>query len=264
MVGTLTIAMLLMGQVETQAASEEKIVFAELPADERLERLKQEAAEYEIYGGSGDKKLELVEPVLRFNDNITGVVDAVQLLWLNDGRPEATASFWRRKDGLIAHEFQSLSESRLLAKRDGKTMWQPRTPGVQPKPIDGASMPTKTAPGRMNQMRAAARQFTAAVVNQSGNRPLRLLPQPVSRHGKTNTAVLDAAWFVFAKGTNPEVMVLIEARRGEDESYAWHYSPVRMTSAACELKRNDVVVWRIERNRGDSQAGTYFNVYARE
>ncbi|MBC8354338.1 MAG: hypothetical protein H8E66_20275 [Planctomycetes bacterium] len=267
MLDALAIAILCLvpGQVERPDVPAEKVAFADLSADERLELLKKEAAKYSLFVDSEDsEKLVLAEPVLRFNDNVSGVIDAVQLLWLRDKRPQATASFWRRKDGLIAHEFQSLSESRVLAKRDDKAVWHPLAPGVEPKPLDGAPNPANSAPGRLSQMRAAARQFSAAVVNQSGNRSLRLLSQPVSCHGEENAAVLDAGWFVFAKGTNPELMLLIEARRGDDNSYAWHYSPVRMTSAACELKRDDSVVWRVERNRGELPDGTYFNIYARE
>jgi hypothetical protein len=267
MIETLAIAMLCMapGQAEAADAPAEEVAFAELPADQRLAQLKKEAAEYRMFVGSDDgEELVLAEPVLRFNDNVSGVVDAVQLLWFRGKQPEATASFWRRKDGLIAHEFQSLSEYRVLAKRGDETVWHSLASAVKPKPLTRVPGPSKTAVGRLSQMRTAARQFNATVIKRSGNVPLRMLAKPISRHGKKNTAVLDAAWFAFTKGTNPEVMLLIEARRDEDGNYVWHYSPVRMTSGECELKRDDVVVWHVPRNGGSSPEGTYFNIYARE
>ena len=116
----------------------------------------------------------------------------------------------------------------------------------------------------LNQMRRLVRQFNAAVVKRTSRLPLRLLTQPVSRFGQENSAVLDGAWFVFAKGTNPEVMLLVEARHGEDNDYAWYFSPVRMTSSACELKRENVVVWSVEGDRGDSPDRPYFNIYSQE
>lgn len=264
MAASLTIALLLLGQAEPANSPADAVPFAELSADERLAQLKKEASEYSLFVGADDgERLVLAKPVLRFNDNVSGVVDAVQLLWFDGPQPHVTASFWRRKDGLIAHEFQSLSSERVIAKVGGQTMWHPLKPGVEPQPLADAPEPAKAATGRLSQMRTLARGFSAAVKNQSSDRSLRLLTQPIARYGKPNADILDAAWFVFAKGTNPEVMVLIESRR-KDDTYAWHYSPVRMTSRACELKLGDVVVWSVKPNRGSSPEGAYRNIYARE
>ncbi len=265
MIRTFGLAVLLLVQLSFSPLFADESDFADLSADERLAKLKEEAASYELFITDGaEQKLTLADPVLRFNDNISGVVDAIQVVWFLEEQPHATASFWRRKDGLVAHEFQSLSERRIVAQLDNKTVWRPYAPGVVPRPLEGVPTPAKTRAGRMTQMRAAARQFSAKVVKRAGDRPLRLLSQPIARHGNKNAKVLDAAWFAFAKGTNPEVLLLIDARRNEDGDYAWHYSPVRMTSGECELRRNDHVAWTAARNAGRSLEGTYFNIYTRE
>lgn len=260
---SISLLLLVAAQAEPSPAPEE-VPFAEQSAEVRLASLKQEAAEYKLALDTGDRSaLVLSEPVLRFNDNITGVVDGVLLFWLRDEQPQAMASFWHRADGLIAHEFQSLAEDRVLASRGDKTVWHPAVAGIVPRPLMDVAEPATTAPGRLSQMRAAIRDFQAAT-GTTNRRELRLLPQPVHRYGEASAETLDAAWFTFAKGTNPEVMVLIEARRGEDGGYAWQYAPVRMTSAACELRRDGVPVWAVPRDRGERPLGIYFNIYTRE
>lgn len=260
----IAILLLVAGQAEPSNPSNENVICAELSAEDRLAFMKQEAAEYKLFlDPSNGKELALTEPVLRFNDNITGVVDAVVVFWVDDGQPEAVASFWYRKDGLRAHEFQSLSRTRVLAELRDQTVWRPLRPGVEANAVDEEAAPATTALARLSQMRKMVRRFSAAVIVRSGRRQLRLLPQPIYRYGDQNQEVLDAAWFAFAKGTNPEVMVLIEARRGEDDSYGWNYSPVRMSSAACEMKRDDIVVWTAPYTRRQLPSETYFNIYSR-
>ena len=61
-------------------------------------------------------------------------------------------------------------------------------------------------------MRRLARQFSASVNDDKfGRQQLRLLSKPLYSYGKAGSQVLDGAIFAFAKGTNPEVLVLIEA-----------------------------------------------------
>ncbi len=211
----------------------------------RLEYMKQTAAEYEIYrGGEDGEKLTLIEPVLRFSDSVTGVVDAVLLLWTRKERPEAAASFWYRGPSQTEHhEFQSLSTEKLTARRRGRAAWHPSRPGIQMKPLPGAPAPAESAAGRLVHMRSLARQFTASITDQTGRQQLRLMPQPVYRFAQSNGGTLDGALFVFAKGTNPEVMLLLEAVQGEAGAQ-WYSGFARMTVRQIEVRRAGEVVWK--------------------
>jgi hypothetical protein len=88
---------------------------------------------------------------------------------------------------------------------------------------------------------------------------LRLLPQPVYRYGRPDEAVADGAIFAYCKGTNPEVLLLVEAVKNGKE-LQWNYAFARMSSRGCEVRREDKVVWSVPLIRGESPTDPYVNV----
>lgn len=232
----------------------------------RVEHMKRAAKGYAIAPGSDSaKKLTLVEePLLRFDDQVTGVVDGALFVWLLDDRPEAAASVWIRKTGHEFHEFQSLADSALTASARDREWWAPAKAGVERKPLPAAPPPADTAARRLNQMRASAREYAATVrTSEKDQQELRLLPQPVHRYGRADGAVVDGAVFAYCKGTNPEVLLLVEAVKNGKAS-EWQYAFARMTSRGCEVRRDDKVVWTAPRVTGNgSPTDTYFNVVQR-
>src|SRR5262245_13992268 len=132
----------------------------------RMEHMKQAAKSYEIaLASDATKKLVLIdEALLRFDDQVTGVVDGTLFGWMLDGRPAATASVWIRKTGHEFHEFQSLATGALTASDQGQAKWTPAQPGIERKPLSNAQPPAATAVGRLKQMRALAREYSATVI----------------------------------------------------------------------------------------------------
>ena len=53
---------------------------------------------------------------------------------------------------------------------------------------------------------------------------------------------LDGALFTFAFGTDPEALLLIEARSTPDGN-VWHYAAAPFTDFAIQLKHKDLPVW---------------------
>jgi hypothetical protein len=229
----------------------------------RLEHMKQAAKSYKIaLTADAAKKLSLIEePVLRFDDQVTGVVDGTVFLWLLDDRPAATASVWIRKSGpLEFHEFQSLAAGALTASNQGQAKWAPTQGGIERKPAPGAEPPAATAARRLNQMRAFAREYSATVTGwENDQQVLRLLPQPVYRYGRPDGAVADGALFAYCKGTNPEVLLLVEAAKNGNE-LLWKYAFARMSARGCEVRRDDELVWSAPLLRAESATDPYFNV----
>ena len=126
-----------------------------------------------------------------------------------------------------------------------------------------APPPAGTAVRRLNQMRALAREYSAAVTGwDKDQQVLRLLPQPVYRYGRPGGAVADGALFAYCKGTNPEVLLLVEAVK-DGKGLQWQYAFARMSSRACEVRREDKVVWSVPLVRGESPSDPYFNVVQR-
>ncbi|NQT11209.1 MAG: hypothetical protein HQ582_00570 [Planctomycetes bacterium] len=230
----------------------------------RLEYIMAAAGEYEIYwGGVDGESLTLIGPVLRFSDGVTGVVDAAVLLWTHNNRPRMAASFWYRGPSQTEHhEFQSLSTEKLTAKRKGRAVWRPSRPGIQMKPHPGAPAPAESAAGRLVQMRSLARQFTASITDRTGRQQLRLISQPVYRFAQPDEGILDGALFAFAKGTNPEVILLLEAIEGEAGDQ-WYSAFARMTVRQIEVRRAEEVAWQVPALRWPgftAQEGPYIEI----
>ena len=231
----------------------------------RMEHMIQAAKSYDIVlAADVPKKLALTEePLLRFDDPVTGVVDGTVFVWMLDGRPAVAASVWIRKTGHEFHEFQSLAAGALTASNQGLAKWAPAQAGIERKPAPNAPPPAATAAGRLNQMRAFAREYAATVsASEKDRQELRLLPQPVCRYGRPDGAVVDGALFAICKGTNPEVLLLVEAVTNGNE-LEWHYAFARMTSRACEVRRDEKVIWTAPRVYRESPTDPYFNVVQR-
>lgn len=214
----------------------------------QLEMMKRAAAEYEIYRGQDRKtKLSLrTEPVLRWANPVREVFDGAVFIWTLDGRPEVAACLFNLS-GMHHDEFQSLSNEPLIVERNEQEVWYPSEAGVSWQSLAEAPVPADSADARLLQMRSLARQFRAI---QSGGPPregrweLRLLSQPLYRYGKEDTEVLDGALFVFSQGTDPEVVLLLEARKSGSE-FRWHYALGRMTSSSVSVTHQGDVVWNV-------------------
>lgn len=207
---------------------------------ERLLRIyTNEAAGYIIYRDASRKeKVELErQPVYVWTNPIReGEQDGAVFVWTCRGRAEVLGTFFSFPStgtrGLY-HEFHSLSLSVLDVSRSGAQNWAPEAPGIELAALAGAPAPARSAPQRLVQMRELAHDFSAST-KDSKDTPweLRMLPQPLYRYKSTDPDVLDGALFAFvtSAGTDPEALVVIEARRpaaGADP--VWQYGVGRFT-----------------------------------
>jgi hypothetical protein len=82
---------------------------------------------------------------------------------------------------------------------------------------------------------------------------LRLLPQPLYRYEKPEGDVVDGTLFAFvtSAGTDPEVVLALEARKA-GESLAWHYRAIRFSDSNLYVQHSGKEVWtsiRDDRNQ---------------
>ena len=233
-------------QKDRKKTGEQKTI-ADREKTQLLNSMKRRAAEYEMYLGTDRKtKLSLLpEPVLRWANPVSGVKDGTVFLWTAADRPVIASSIFSYMPSrpVWIDQFQSLSESPLIAERRRRVVWYPSQAGIELKPLLDVPPPAKSAPLRLRQMRAMARDFTASV-NWEGRShyELRLLSRPLYRYGKPDTEVVDGTLFTFAQGTNPEVLLLLEAHRGKT-NLEWQYALAPMTSYAVEAKYKGTRVW---------------------
>lgn len=244
------------------------IAQAEKPADNANAKEQQRkwndyyakvAADYEIKRGQGQaQKLELkAEPVLFWSNPIRpGETNGSVFVWTYEGQAELVGTIFSHlvrgstDMKVVAHEFQSLTREPLSGGRPGAPgSWSLAAGGIEPKPIPGAPPPAETAAGRLSQMRNLAREFSATTNLEGVEQDLRLLPQPIHRNTKSVGEILDGALFTFVTGTDPELMLIIEARpaAGSDKPI-WHYAAGRFTDLTLKLRHNGRELWTFDRS----------------
>jgi hypothetical protein len=235
-------------------AGKENATEVDPQAARRAEFMKQSAADYEfLIGPEHTEKLALEpEPLLRFTNPVSGLKDGGFMVWKDKGgRPMVGAQFFLTADDLWLNEFQSLATVPLRAVRDGGIKWEPARAGVEVQVVPEAPGPARTAVQRLVQMRNIAERFTSS--DEFEGRPksdaLRLMAKPLLRFGKEGTDTLDGALFVHAHGTDPELMIVIEAVRSES-GYRWDYSLAPMTGYALKASLDGQHVWEAELRQG--------------
>jgi hypothetical protein len=233
---------------------------------ERLMKLHLgDALEYTIYrDASQHEKLDFrKEPVYVWTNPVrTSQQDGVVFIWTGRGRPEAIGTIFSSPTagGLrsVHHELHSLSLSTLGVTRAGthEHQWTPKVPGIELVPVEGARPPARSAAERLGQMRAMAREFSAVTRDALGSRwELRLLPQPLYRYESTDAEVRDGALFAFvtSAGTDPEAILLIEARqRPTGPSPLWCRGLARLTDLELSVRHKGTEVFSATSTRGDT------------
>jgi hypothetical protein len=232
---------------------------------ERLMKLHLgDALEYTIYRDASQKeKLEFrKEPVYVWTNPVrTSQQDGVVFIWTSRGRAEAIGTIFSSIGGDkrgLTHEFHSLSLSTLSVTRRGthEATWKPKRPGITLAPIEGAPPPARSAAQRLVQMRNLAREFSAATRDVEKRRwELRLLAQPLYRYESTDNDVVDGALFAFvtSAGTDPEVLLVIEARQPKVGGMpVWNRALARFTDLELSVRFKGEEVFEAPMLRGNA------------
>jgi hypothetical protein len=244
---TLTLPLLL--SCSAVLASEGPAASPDPEAQEKAERLKhmaEAAGKYEILVGKHPVRAELVEaPVFRWTNPIRKSLDGGLFIWTAQGRPQAMVGIFTRDKVEYQFEFQSLAVEPLTASRQGRLVWHPEIPGVEMRDLVDADPPAQSESIRSRQMRVLAGSFRS-MLREAGKAPvdLRLLPRPVYRYASDELEITDGALFLFAQGTDPEVMLLLEARAPGD-SPRWSYGFARVTWAPVEAHDENQKLWSV-------------------
>lgn len=213
-------------------------------AAKRLAALKKMVEGVEItVGKAGTEKLERVdESALRWSNPIVKIVDATVFIWTRDGRPEVVSQLADVTDLGVWHAYQSFSLEPIQAKRNGTIEWAPNDPGIEWKRAPTTEAPAKTPELRRVQMRKIAEKFQINDDFEFQPNQLRLLPAPLYRYSIPKQGVKDGALFTYVLGTDPEVLLLIEARK-EGDTDTWMIAFGRMTGYACQAKLDGKEYW---------------------
>jgi hypothetical protein len=231
----------------------------------------KEAAEYSLTVESAPKKVLHLkkEPVFEWSNPVrSGLQQGVVFLWLRDGRPAALASIFSQPDTKLPgrrvyHEFHALDTEKLLVSRTGAlNEWEPQA-GLARKELPDAGAPAATAGARLVQMRRLAQEFSGHEEDEEGKRwELRILPAPLYRYPAAKTGVVDGALFTLVSnaGTDPEVLLLIEARKEGDKT-RWEYACGRFSDRSLHVRRKDKEVWSSIRSETNTRRHDPLHIY---
>jgi hypothetical protein len=221
------------------------------PAEETLENGRQEAALYSLRAADDEKSRIVLneDSLLRWHNSVNQSVFGNIFVWLKAGRPELVASIYRFYEPKVefAAEFQSLSLGPLVMEKNGEEVWTPKEPGVVFEEFDGAAAPSQSKPQRLIEMRKLAEQFSVQLTDWSNETYLlRLMPRPLVRYESPESEVLDGALFAYTYTTDPELLVMVEARKSGD-GYRWMYGLARMNIGELKVTHREREVWTAPR-----------------
>jgi hypothetical protein len=232
----------LLGQAETLEKA--------APETDVIARFTKFVAEYDMRLDSApNEKLKLLDkPILRWGNPARTNEDGAMYLWLRNGRPEAIGSIFTYKLARVRtkNELHSLARGPLTARFREDLAWKPPTAGVEFAPVEDAPVPADSPRLRLIQMRQMASQFTGDMVDAKERRDtLRFLNQPLYRYDPTTKGVLDGAIFALVLGTDPEVLVILEARDSA-AGKRWEFACARFHYNELTVKRGDRVVFHAD------------------
>jgi hypothetical protein len=144
-------------------------------------------------------------------------------------------------------EVQSLSAQPLIGILGQEQVWRSTRAGIEYRRVPDAPTPAASAPARLTQMRTISGAFATEQTDRDDDskRQMRLLTQPVVRFASKPQGVIDGGMFAFVHGTDPEVLLMLEAQETKTGP-AWFYALARMNSTAFKVTYKDQEVWAVE------------------
>lgn len=255
----LFVASLCFAQVKEAAPSGEQAAEKEL-FDARHEFMFKQAKTYKGTRADGVKITPCDEHLLLWTNPYVGIEHGLLVGWKDaDGRPMAAAQIyvWPNTEKWNI-ELHSLSQKSQEFTSPNNKNWSPKGPAIEwtkllyPPPV------AKAKKLQMSQLRQIARRFHAVDVGAK-NRRYRFLSSPVYSYDAPKQGVLQGAMFVFASGTDPELLLLIELREDrETNTKAHHWALARMNRSEMKAYLDDEVVWHEKWGGNNSPSRPFF------
>jgi len=227
----------------------------EQPSDkqraEHLARMKDLAASIRLLADPQrtDSAVKLVDqPVLRYADATRQTLESAMWIWSDGGRPSALLALEYHPKSPPGprwlFEIASLSTQKIAAEHADDLRWTAKEPGLVFTRLDHADPVADKAGRRLAQMKELRDRFTAyEKATIEGRIELRPLTAPLHRYESGDDDIVDGAILAFCNGTNPEVLLVLEAQKVKDAPAAWHYALVQTSGEAVSAQLDGKQVW---------------------
>jgi hypothetical protein len=208
----------------------------------------------------------LPKAVFRHSQPVRGDDIGAVYLWVDEaGSPAALGTVFAFSYGgpgerWVAHEFHSLASGPLTGKWRDRDAWSPEEPGVEWKEVPDSPEAAKSASARLRQMREIGRRMAAHSTDASDSRwELRLITQPIYQYNasKEPANTLGGGVFLFCQGTDPEVVLLLEAREMNGRR-TWHYALAPFTDYGLTVTLDGKEVWSLAKDHRPTRTSAHW------
>jgi hypothetical protein len=111
---------------------------------------------------------------------------------------------------------------------------------------------------RQRQFTQVAEKFSASEDWRGQTSQLRLMPRPILEYEDKEQGVIEGAVFVWAHGTNVEILMFLEARQGEDGDKHWVAGFRRVSGADLHVDYKGQDFWDNVRGARRSQDDSFY------
>lgn len=213
----------------------------------------------EVLRDGGWAKVKRIEKPLMYYGDPTRENDRGSVWgWGETGRPVALLELWQDTSVRTAWvcSLCNTSGGKVRATRGGKPWWRENESACELKPVPGAPDPADAAQ-RPLQRKLLAQKFAGHEFWDPDNSrfELRRLDRPLHTYRDEAGGLLDGGLYALANGTNPEIMVFVEARvsPADKAKSAWQFAVGRLAHAELHLDYDGKKVF--SGPRGHSLAG---------
>jgi hypothetical protein len=209
--------------------------------------------EVELLRGDTWVKIKRVEkPLLYFGDATRGHERGSVWVWGEKGRPVVVLELFRDEGRKIwVCSLCNSSGGKVRASRDGKAWWKENESSLEPKDIPGTDAPAADATQRQRQLKQLAQKFTGHQFWDPNNSrfELRRLEKPLLTYRDPDSGIADGALYALVNGTNPEILLFIEARTNPKDAtkLAWRFGVGRSSHASLHVLYDEKEVFESPR-----------------
>jgi hypothetical protein len=203
-----------------------------------------------IQAGAEERRPELVEaPLIHYADQVRNLPESTLWVWHQQGLPVLFCKVEQIRDARASWQYCCVpaTADKIDVEWQRQFRWRSRETLFSWVAVADAPEPSDKAPTRLTQMKAIVRGFGGETEQTpiKSRQKMRLLASPLHRFAAPEQNVLDGAVFgLTSNGTNPDVLLLVEALGKEESKARWRYGVVGMTGDAVEVVLKNKTVWK--------------------
>jgi hypothetical protein len=214
------------------------------PAQKAMRKLAGEV-ELKVLGseGAGPRSLKLrPEPVMSYGDETRFIKDSTLWVWMDGSRPalfqKLEVNDWNPGSPLWTWCFASALPGRVEGRWPGVANEIQTTGAVTWTTIPDAPVGEKATAWPL-EARSLNRRFAAG----DDTTVLRAVARPLLEFKAPDQGVPYGAVFSHARGTNPDLLLIVQVESRPGGGHGWSYAAMHLTSAKVTLKLDDKEVW---------------------